>query len=302
MRGLVIPDTYYIGYSKLVKQKCLEFSKNNGISMEYVNRIKLIMSSLGLNQTKFAEKLGVSKGIISEFTSGARQPSKDFLFGISKLGISLDWFLTGEGEMITGNSASKAVPLVKEIENIIIEKTGGRFSALESRLSALESLIKPETPEPEAPADADGPIYIADPEPEYGGESDTLLYAADIAAGPPISQSEDQSQNIRIPRGYIKGNRADYYAAGIRGESMTGAGIPDGCTVLIRRSDTPRDGAIQVVAYQGRSTLKRMREMAGKGWELRYEDGTNRMIAVDSGEYLIQGDFVAVLPPGCQVE
>jgi SOS-response transcriptional repressor LexA len=79
---------------------------------------------------------------------------------------------------------------------------------------------------------------------------------------------------------------------------MAAAGIPNGCTILIRRSDTPRDGAIQVVAYQGKSTLKRLREREGLGWELQYEDGTNRTIAADSGEYLIQGDFVAVLPPG----
>jgi len=67
--------------------------------MDFPNRIDLIMKTLGVNQAGLANRLGVSKGIISEFASGSREPSKDFLFGISRLGISLDWFLSGQGEM-----------------------------------------------------------------------------------------------------------------------------------------------------------------------------------------------------------
>jgi SOS-response transcriptional repressor LexA len=78
---------------------------------------------------------------------------------------------------------------------------------------------------------------------------------------------------------------------------MTAAGIPDGAAVLIRRAEAPRDGAIQVVQCQGRSTLKRLREMEGKDWRLCYEDGPGRYIEIASGdEYTVQGDFVAVLP------
>jgi len=77
---------------------------------------------------------------------------------------------------------------------------------------------------------------------------------------------------------------------------MTEAGIRDGDTVLIRCGEAPRDGAIQVVRYKGKSTLKRLREVEGKGWELHYEDGTGRAIPVDSGQYEVQGDFTAVLP------
>lgn len=72
--------------------------------MDYPNKIDLIMKTLGVNQAGLAAKLGVSKGIISEFASGAREPSKDFLLGISKLGISLDWFLTGNGEIFLKSS------------------------------------------------------------------------------------------------------------------------------------------------------------------------------------------------------
>jgi len=63
-------------------------------------QIKLVLKTLNLTQTGLATKLGLSQGVISEFTSGSREPSKEFLLGLPKLGISLDWFLTGEGEML----------------------------------------------------------------------------------------------------------------------------------------------------------------------------------------------------------
>jgi SOS-response transcriptional repressor LexA len=66
--------------------------------------------------------------------------------------------------------------------------------------------------------------------------------------------------------------------------------------VLIRKSDTPANGAIQVVQVEGRATLKRLREDEDHGWTVCYEDGSGRTIAM--GEDLrVQGDFVAVLSP-----
>jgi SOS-response transcriptional repressor LexA len=78
---------------------------------------------------------------------------------------------------------------------------------------------------------------------------------------------------------------------------MTAAGIPDGVLVLIRYADTPRDSAIQVVECQGEATLKRMREIPGKGWKICFDDHTGRFIEVGpEDEFHIQGDFVAVIP------
>jgi transcriptional regulator with XRE-family HTH domain len=78
--------------------------------MEFANRLNNILGTLSINQSALALKMGVSKGIISEFSSGAREPSKDFLFGLSKIGISLDWFLTGEGEMFRNQESDTPEP------------------------------------------------------------------------------------------------------------------------------------------------------------------------------------------------
>jgi repressor LexA len=101
---------------------------------------------------------------------------------------------------------------------------------------------------------------------------------------------------VDVPLRYIKTNVGDYYALRIRGNSMIDALIPDGSLVLIRKSDTPVDGAIQVVSRDGRATLKRLREREDHGWTVCYEDGSGRTIAMGEG-LRVQGDFVAVLPP-----
>jgi transcriptional regulator with XRE-family HTH domain len=91
--------------------------------MEYANRIKAIMKALKLNQSEFAKTLGFSKGVISEFSTGSRKPSKEFMFGILKLGVSLDWFLTGNGEMfITSKIDVPSKPVMTtecEDENVL---------------------------------------------------------------------------------------------------------------------------------------------------------------------------------------
>jgi len=164
----------------------------------------------------------------------------------------------------------------------------------EARISALEKRLET-TPDPEAeyPIETeDGASYTQDPEPEYG----RVTYCDDVAAGPPIWQVEDTSRVVDVPRRLIKNKESDYYALRVRGNSMIDALIPDGSMALIRKSDVPGHGKIQVVWIDDRVTLKRMREEKDHRWTLCYEDGTGRTIPLGD-KNLIQGDFVAVLPP-----
>ncbi|MDR2634189.1 MAG: helix-turn-helix domain-containing protein [Treponema sp.] len=74
--------------------------------MGFQERIRELMKVLKVNQGGLASILRVSQGVISEFATGAREPSKEFMLGISKLGISLDWFVTGDGTMFRTDRAS----------------------------------------------------------------------------------------------------------------------------------------------------------------------------------------------------
>jgi SOS-response transcriptional repressor LexA len=270
-----------------MSRKILEKSNILVENIDFSGQIKLLMKGLGLNQTSLAIKLGLSQGVISEFASGAREPSKEFLLGLPRIGVSLDWFLTGEGEMFFVKNDKKH-PFIVELEAIVDKK----LEKIETQIAEIEGQLKKKGID-----NPDSGLYVLEPEPEYGDGRVKTPFVDDIAAGPPIQQSEDLSGYINVPKRFIKTKPEDYYAARIRGESMTAAGIPDGCTVLIRRSDVPRDGAIQVVRNEGRSTLKRMREGEDHTWTLHYEDNSKWSIAIGKDEdYQVQGDFVTVLP------
>ena len=79
-----------------------------------------------------------------------------------------------------------------------------------------------------------------------------------IAAGTPIEAIQNHSHSIAVPPEMI--GSGEHYALEIKGDSMIEAGIFDGDTVVIRRSDTADTGDI-VVALVDReeATLKRLR-------------------------------------------
>jgi repressor LexA len=79
-----------------------------------------------------------------------------------------------------------------------------------------------------------------------------------IAAGVPISAIEHQTSTIACPPDLL-GN-GDHYALEVKGDSMIDAGIFDGDTVLIKRSDSCNTGDIVVALIDDEeATLKRFR-------------------------------------------
>lgn len=64
------------------------------------NRIKELRKSLGLNQTEFGRKLGVTTSSISGYELGTIVPSPAIILSIVReFGCSETWLRTGEGEM-----------------------------------------------------------------------------------------------------------------------------------------------------------------------------------------------------------
>jgi SOS-response transcriptional repressor LexA len=239
----------------------------------------------------------LSNGYISNIEkNGTDNPGK-LLVVLNDKGISADWFLTGKGSMFLDKAEEEAPkhPLIADMENLIKQNIEG----LESRMSTLESSLKKlanPAPEGEYPAEEPGGGYTAEPEPDYGESAGPVAFREQIAAGPPIDQADDEGLVVDVPLRYIKTGLGDYYALRIRGNSMIDALIPDGSMVLIRKSDTPVNGAIQVVSVDGQATLKRLREGEDHSWTACYEDGSDRTVAMGE-RLLVQGDFVAVLPP-----
>jgi repressor LexA len=67
----------------------------------------------------------------------------------------------------------------------------------------------------------------------------------EVAAGPRILSEENYMGSIRIHRSMLK-KRRRYFALIVRGNSMTGAGVMDGDTVIIEKTETAKNGDIIV--------------------------------------------------------
>jgi repressor LexA len=93
-----------------------------------------------------------------------------------------------------------------------------------------------------------------------GGASETVqlpLYGR-IAAGTPIEALRDHSNAVDVPAALL--GKGDHYALEVDGDSMIDAGIFDGDTVIIRRSETAENGSIVVALVEDAEvTLKRLR-------------------------------------------
>ncbi|MBB5751305.1 transcriptional repressor LexA [Prosthecomicrobium pneumaticum] len=79
-----------------------------------------------------------------------------------------------------------------------------------------------------------------------------------IAAGVPISAIQSQSHTITVPPEML--GAGEHFALEVRGDSMIEAGILDGDTVLLRRTDAADTGDIVVALIDDEeATLKRLR-------------------------------------------
>lgn len=122
---------------------------------------------------------------------------------------------------------------------------------------------------------------------------DLPLYGR-IAAGTPIEALRDQTATVGVPASLV-GRAREHYALEVAGDSMVDAGILDGDTVIIERSDTAENGAVVVALIDNEEvTLKRLRrrgasialEPANKSYETRIF-GPDRV--------KVQGRLVALL-------
>ena len=84
-----------------------------------------------------------------------------------------------------------------------------------------------------------------------------------IAAGTPIEGISDQSSFLSIPSSMIESG--EHYALEIVGNSMIDAGIHDGDTVIIRKTEQALNGDIVVALVDGHeATLKKFKRESGR--------------------------------------
>lgn len=111
-----------------------------------------------------------------------------------------------------------------------------------------------------------------------------------IVAGRPLLAVENEEGEIAVDEDLLRPRGAEFFALRVRGESMTGAGILEGDTVIVRRQETARDGEIVVALIDGEATLKRFFAEKG-GFRLEAANPAMGPIRVGGGasEALVQG-------------
>ena len=177
----------------------------------------------------------------------------------------------------------------------------GFIRRLPHRARALEVLKLPEKAAPNAPESGFSASVIrgnfaartADSSAAAASDSLSLPLYGKIAAGTPIEALRDQSNAINVPASLL--GRGEYYALEVAGDSMIDAGIFDGDTIVIERSEVAENGAIIVALIDNEEvTLKRLRRKGNSiALEAANEAYETRIFGPDRVK--VQGRLVSLL-------
>lgn len=114
-----------------------------------------------------------------------------------------------------------------------------------------------------------------------------------IAAGTPIAALRDHSRSIEVPSLLL--GKGDHYALEVEGDSMIEAGIHDGDTVIIQRTETADSGTIVVALVDNEEvTLKRLRRR-GQSIALEPANSAYETRICGPDQVKVQGRLIALL-------
>lgn len=179
-------------------------------------------------------------------------------------------------------------------ERGFIRRLPHRARALEV-LKLPENMKEPVSPVP-SPEVLPGNVIRGDFGAERGtpdGEQVELPMLGRIAAGTPIEAISDPSSYIGVPPSLL--GHGEHFALEIDGDSMIEAGIFDGDTVVIERTNRVENGTICVALIDGEeATLKRLRRKNNSiALEPANKDYETRIFGPDRVE--VQGKLVGLI-------
>ena len=94
---------------------------------------------------------------------------------------------------------------------------------------------------------------------ENNGNSYKIFIYGSIAAGTPVEAIQNEVARIPLPENIEK--KGEYFGLKVQGDSMIEAGINDGDTVVIKKTDTADNGKIVVALIdEHEAMLKRIRK------------------------------------------
>jgi repressor LexA len=128
---------------------------------------------------------------------------------------------------------------------------------------------------------------------DEGGRPVAIPMMGRIAAGTPIEAIQTRNSTINVPPDLL--TTGDHFALEIRGDSMIEAGIFDGDTVLIRKTENADTGDIVVALIDDEeATLKRFRRR-GASIALEPANSTYEVRILPPNRVRIQGKLVGLM-------
>ena len=128
---------------------------------------------------------------------------------------------------------------------------------------------------------------------DQGGRPVAVPMMGRIAAGTPIEALQTRSAVINVPPDLL--TSGDHYALEVRGDSMIDAGILDGDTVLIRKTEDADTGDIVVALIdEEEATLKRFRRR-GAAIALEPANAAHEVRILPPNRVRVQGRLVGLM-------
>ncbi|MDZ4744758.1 MAG: translesion error-prone DNA polymerase V autoproteolytic subunit [bacterium] len=214
---------------------------------------------LKLSVSLYAQTMNVKDVTVYSWESGRTSVPQDVLAKLEREnGISAGWMLTGQGEMMVGTSANS--PLSSPLD------------VLETHLRSMRVLLKDlrET-SPEVMASAPRrkpPTTVRIP-----------MLSLGVSAGAPVESADTIEGEIDLGEMLLEHPESTYFIR-VVGDSMTGAGIMDGDTLIVDCSLTPKSGQIVIARVYGELTVKRYITKGGEA-VLRAENKRFKDITID---------------------
>jgi phage repressor protein C with HTH and peptisase S24 domain len=223
-----------------------------------IEHIKQIREQLGLNRSEFAQKLELSRSAISEFENGTRSPSKDFILSLHKIGVSIDWFVSGTGKMFDDNKLTSQPVEKKSLwSNELTSQPGNSTNPLQ----------KPPDGGTLKPSQDDGPTAVLERTREipliYPGDEQLkrgvvipFLEDQTVSAGKgtELDEGDNPTRYLRVPEYLAK--YPDLAMLPVKGDSMDPT-LHDGDMVVCDGGGWDGDG-IYVIKSAEKAFVKRV--------------------------------------------
>jgi repressor LexA len=179
-------------------------------------------------------------------------------------------------------------PSVREIG----ERVGlSSSSTVQSHLKTLErrGLLRRDPTKPRALVPSDMVLRTAGA-PDDRPESVSLPVLGRVAAGVPITASENLEETFVLPASFVK--RSGAFMLRVKGDSMIEAAILDGDLIVVDPGPHAENGEIVVAMIDGEATVKRFYREAGR---VRLQPENRAMTPIYADDVTVVGRVEAVV-------